>query len=346
MGGRRAAAAAAVFLLVTAACSGSPEETAPDQASTQSPAVEDPTCPLSGLTPPPGTVLERPAVAVKIENNPVAYPLSGLEKAEIVYEEQVEGGMTRFLALYHCTNTPKAGPVRSARSVDPAIMTPTTRILAAAGGNDIVRDVLSKGKIFIIDEQSAGEAMRRFDRPGVTFEHTLYGNTKALRKLGAREFSAPPPAGQFDFGKLEGKSKKARKITLQFGSATTIEYRWAKDSWRRFERGQPFETEAGQIEVDNVIIEEHVVNNSKTIIDIAGNPSIEIADVIGSGRAVLFRDGRAIRGRWVRKKQHGPVVYKSKDGKEMVLAPGTTWIALLPNDKGEVKGSFSVAPRS
>ena len=75
--------------------------------------VEPKTCPLTGEEPDDEAILDRPAVAVKIENASVAYPLSGLEKADVVYEEAVEGGVTRFMAIYHCTDAEKAGPGKS-----------------------------------------------------------------------------------------------------------------------------------------------------------------------------------------------------------------------------------------
>jgi hypothetical protein len=91
-----------------------------------------------------------------------------------------------------------------------------------------------------------------------------------------------------------------------------------------------------------VIIEQHQVNFSKTIRDVAGNPSVEIADVTGSGDAVLFRDGMMFEGRWLRKTVESAVVYRTADGGRMVLDPGTTWIELLPDAKGELKGIYSV----
>ncbi len=297
-----------------------------------------PICPLSGLEAPSIAHAARPAVAVKVENNQAAYPLSGLEDAEVVYEEQVEGGMTRFLAIFHCTDSPKIGPVRSAREVDPAIMSPATRILASAGGNDIVRGVLSKAGVVLIDEDNAGRALRRVDRPGITYEHTLYGGTRLLRRLGAKDFSEPPPAGIFRFGPMEGAWKPARRVTVNFGGATSITYTWTGDEWLR---GDLLVEPGERIAVDNLIIEEHEVNNSTRIFDIAGNPSIEIADVTGSGRALVFRDGKVIVGRWVRKAATDKVTYETPAGREIALGTGTTWIELLPSDRGDVKGSFA-----
>ena len=339
----RVAALLCLCALAFAACSGD-DATSDDAAPKASASPAPPKCPLSG-EPLREDAEGIPAVAVKIENNSAAYPLSGLDKAEIVYEEEVEGGLTRFMAIYHCTDTKKAGPIRSARIVDPAIMTPITRILGDAGGNDIVQKALDKAKIVSIDENAAGDAMRRVFRSGYSSEHTLYANIGKLRKVGIKKFDEPPPDDLFMFGDLVGTGKTARSVTMNFSGGTTIVYHWSGGKWHRSDHEEPLVMESGvPIAVDNVIIEQHEVNYSKTITDVVGNPSIEIADVTGSGPAVLFRDGKMIKGRWVRKTINGGVTYETKSGERMTLHPGSTWIELLPNDKGEVKGSYTTLP--
>ena len=302
---------------------------------------EPSTCPLTGLEPRRESLLDQPAIAVKVENNEVAYPLSGLEQADIVYEELVEGGLTRFMAIYHCTNVSKVGPIRSSRTIDPAIMMPATRLLAAAGGNQPVRKVLSREDVILLDEPGSGDAMRRVERPGVTSEHTLYGDTAKLRALGSKRFDDAPPDDMFRFGDLGSQGKRAGMITITFSPAANVSYNWSDGRWRRSDNGVPTEAESGdQLAADNVVILQHEVNLSKTIVDVSDTPSIEIADPTGSGTAALFRDGRAIRGRWVRESIDDPVRLETRSGDEMVLDPGTTWIELVPNNKGEVKGSF------
>jgi hypothetical protein len=298
-------------------------------------------CPLTGLEPPTESALDRPALAIKIENSPAAYPLSGLEKAEVVYEEVVEGGLTRFMAIYHCTDSRKGGPVRSARFVDPVIVSPYTHILAFSGSNAIVRKALDKAGIVSIDETNARGGMRRVPREGVSSEHTLYGKTKALRRLGEKKFD-DGPANVFSFGKLQTGSKRASSVTISFGGAGVVVYEFSDGKWLRTQDGEPFLSESGdRIATDNVLIEEHEVKLSKTIKDVAGNPSVEIADETGSGRAVLFRDGRVIVGKWVRESKDDPASFETRAGEEMIFKPGTTWIELVPSTKGEVKGSFS-----
>ncbi|HEX2056831.1 MAG TPA: DUF3048 domain-containing protein [Actinomycetota bacterium] len=305
--------------------------------------AEDPECPLTSAEPARESLVDRPAVAIKIENNPVAYPLSGLERAEVVYEEPVEGGLTRFMAIYHCTDASLAGPVRSARVVDPPIMAPYTRILGAAGGNDIVIDALNEAEIVIIEETRAKSAMTRLERPGITFEHTLYADTAAIRKLGRAQFDETPPDDLFEFGDLQGTGRRARTVTLSFSAGTIVTYEWNGKRWDRSDGDAPLTNEDGtQIQVDNVLIEEHTVNHSDRLSDILGTPSPEIEDVTGSGRAFLFRDGRMFAGRWTRESEEEPVRFETRSGEAFVLHPGTTWIELLPDKAGDVKGSFTV----
>ncbi|MEO8322700.1 MAG: DUF3048 domain-containing protein [Actinomycetota bacterium] len=304
---------------------------------------DDPiTCPLTGLEPNDEAIVERPAVGLKIENAVVARPLSGLESADVVYEELVEGGETRFMAIFHCSDTKKGGPVRSARIVDPPLLSPFTKILGFSGANQPVLDALADADIVTLTETVAEDAMERVEREGISSEHTLYANSAKLRKAGADDYSEPPPSDMFKFGDLEGTPKKASTISLNFGGASTITYDYSDGSWNRSQDGVPFVSEAGgQISPVNVLVEEHIVNHSDTIVDSAGNPSVEIEDHTGSGTAVLFRNGRAITGTWTRESMDAPIRFETKSGELMVFAPGSVWIELVPSDVGEVKGAFS-----
>ena len=303
-----------------------------------------PTCPLGGEKPRSEELLDRPAVAIKVENTEVAYPLAGLEKAEVVYEELVEGGITRFMAIYHCNDSTKVGPVRSAREVDPTIMTPTTRILGFSGANALVLKELKDAEIVQVTETAAGDAMRRVPRAGLASEHTLYADTAKVRKIGAKKFSDAPPGDSYETGDLPKGAKKAGSIEINFSSSTSITYRFKGGRYLRSQNGAAFETESqGQLEVDNVLIEEHDIELSTKIRDVAGNPSVVIADPTGQGRAVLFRDGRAVEGRWRRESAEAPVSFETKQGDKMLFAPGSIWIHLVPSEKGEVKGSFDYA---
>jgi len=67
-------------------------------------------------------VPQRPALAVKVDNYAQARPQSGLDMADIVFEEPVEGGITRYVAVFQCQGAPEVGPIRSARNIDIGIL--------------------------------------------------------------------------------------------------------------------------------------------------------------------------------------------------------------------------------
>ncbi len=106
----------------------------PRSGSAPSPARARP-LPAHRSRAPAGLDVNRPAMAVKIDNHPRARPQTGLETADIVYEELVEGGLTRFMGIYHCGDAADLGPVRSARAVDPDIMTQYAPVLFAYSGS-------------------------------------------------------------------------------------------------------------------------------------------------------------------------------------------------------------------
>jgi hypothetical protein len=326
--------------LVLGACSGGeegPPAAAPEGSPTPTP---DATCPLTGEDPSKGVDLARPAVAIKVENSPQARPQTGLEEADVVFEEIVEGGITRFLVIFHCHDSMQVGPVRSARFDDPKIAKPFTRLLAFSGANAIVLRELAEQKMVTVEENTSSGALFR-DPPGTIDIHNLFGDTTKLRKLDKAKRVDGAAGGFFEFGPLSSGAKKARSVSVNFTSSNTIQYRWKKGAWRRYEAGAPFTTTGGgQIAVPNVLIQEVRVEHSGKIVDSAGNPSPDI-DLLSGGRAFLFRDGRVIKGTWKSKKKGTVTVFETKKGEPFVFDEGATWVELVPSRKGQVKGSIS-----
>lgn len=341
---RRVSLAGLVALLVLAACS-SDEPSQPDEAgeaaaeASPSPQPEA-KCPLTGEDPPGKVDVTRPAVAVKIENSPQARPQSGLESADVVFEEIVEGGITRFMAIYHCGSSKQAGPVRSARFDDPKIVTPFTRVLAYSGANAIVERELKARRLVFLDEDNTTDELFRVPE-GVLELHNLFADSEALRKLAVKRKVGPPLENIFAFGELPAKAKKARSVSVNFTGSNTIEYRWEGGSWKRYEAGSPFLTATGeQIAVPNVLIQEVDISHSEKIVDVAGNPSPDIS-LVGKGRLFLFRDGKVIKGTWLNPDDGGVPAFQTRQGETMTFAPGPIWVELVPSAKGTVKGSFS-----
>jgi Protein of unknown function (DUF3048) N-terminal domain/Protein of unknown function (DUF3048) C-terminal domain len=311
--------------------------TSGEPSPTASPAPSK--CPLTGLSPHKPADLKRPAIAVKIENSTEARPQSGLDHADVVFEELVEGGITRFAAIFQCGSVKKAGPVRSARFDDPDFIKPVTRGLAFAGANAIVTKSLTKHRMKLFTDLNDSKALYRVP-PGNTSEHSLFANVKLLLKQAAHKHIRPPGGDLFHFGPPAAPLKKATNVGLKFEDSSVAEpirWRWRGGAWKRYESGQPFMAADGhQITAPNVLIQRVNVKLSTKLVDVVGNPSPRIT-FSGKGPVLLLRDGGVIKGRWKRR-QHR-FFYVTADGRTMTFAPGPIWIELVPSHKGAIKGT-------
>ena len=157
-----------------------------------------PVAPLTGLPDPTGQSLTRPALSIKIENTPEARPQTGLDAADVVYEEITEAGITRFLAVYNSTIPPMAGPVRSGRIMDPDLLAPLGGIFAYSGGIEQTEQAISAtpGVNVIVDTGSDPALVRDKTKEA---PHNLYAVTNLLLARGGKPVppaaAVPVPAG-------------------------------------------------------------------------------------------------------------------------------------------------------
>jgi Protein of unknown function (DUF3048) N-terminal domain/Protein of unknown function (DUF3048) C-terminal domain len=314
------------------------------EALSDVPLVPDPVepCPLTGTTLPNDQAPpDRPVLAVKVENTPDAQPLAGLQGADIVYEEVVEGGITRFVALFHCDGAGRVGPVRSIRATDPKILAPFSEhpLLAFSGGSKGVRTIVDDAGMTALDESNATKAFTR-DEARVA-PHNLFASTKALWAKGRKAAKdEPAPEAPFTYGDdVPTPSKKARSATIVFSGLATAEWRWQKGRWVRHLDGSPMLLENGApIAADNVVIQ--VVKTTESdFTDVAGYASPEV-DLTGKGKAWVLRDGRLVVARWERSDEAGFTTFVTKSGEEIALKPGTTYVELAPRGMFDAEISF------
>jgi hypothetical protein len=294
---------------------------------------------LNGRDFPKGMDDGSPGVAVKVENDPAARPQSGLEEADVVYEEIVEGGITRFMAIFHCGEAGEVGPIRSARFDDPKIALPFTNTLAYSGANSIVQKELKKRRIMSVTEGMKGNPLFRSPAGSISV-HSVFTDTAILREYVPAK-AEPPASDVFARGHVPRGAKKAGRVTLNFEDENTIEYVYEKGRWYRYEGGSKFMAASGkQIAIPNLLVQEVRVDNSKKIVDIEGNPSPDIR-LKGKGRALLFRNGKVVAGQWGISREGRPPVFETKSGTPMTFAPGPVWVELVPSRKGNVKGRIA-----
>lgn len=295
-------------------------------------------CPLTGELRASGKdAPSRPLLAVKVENTDAAYPLAGLERADVIYEEPVEGGITRFAALFQCRDAARVGPVRSARTTDPKILLPLSEepLLAFSGSNPKVAAGLDEAGIVSLTETTANEAFVRDDTRSAP--HNLFASTKALRRIAQRAEADPSiPQALFRYDEeTPSPSRRRTSANVAFSTSNVVGWVWSDGAWVRQLDGEPMLGENGAaIAVDNVVIQEVVVTDSD-IVDVAGFPSPEVK-LLGRGRAWILRDGRLVIGRWRRASLGDVTIFETRSGEEIALAPGTTFVELMPKDDGGV----------
>lgn len=339
-------------ILSQAGCGTSGESPSVDGGSPAA-APEPAVCPLTATPAPSGLDLQRPALSVKIENAANARPQTGLGEADIVYEQLAEGGITRFNAIYHCSDADDLGPVRSARFVDPDILLEYRPVLFAyAGAAPPVQDKIQATEgITDLSHGRHGDAYRR-DRSRKA-PHNLFSSGEKLRSLADAEDVRGVPDTGFQFEKSEettpdrpeGTSQPGpaatsstatpaapgSEVSFSFGGRSPSRYTYDAGSGRylRFHGTEPHRASDGtQITVTNVVVFKVQVKPG-SIRDAAGNFSPEIA-VVGGGEATVLSGGKSVAGRWNRPSLSDKTTLTGPAGGAIKLKPGNTWVHLVP----------------
>ena len=282
-----------------------------------------PLAPLTGLPDPTGVARHRPALTVKIENVPAAFPQQGIDHADVVYEEIVEGGITRLAAVFNSTAPSIIGPVRSVRRTDHSIVWPFGGIFAFSGGAQYALDSISTAPVKIVDENAAGTAMYR-DNNGRVPPNNLYGIGPKLFALGGSPVP-PPPLFTYRTPSAPLRGPKVSSFIVGFGSGYTVSYDWntTTQSWGRVQFGSPDITADGvQISPKNVIVQD--VNYLGGVGQIGAD-----AQMVGSGVATVFVGGHEVVGTWKRASLGDRTTFLDAKGRVIGLTPGTTWVELL-----------------
>jgi len=269
-----------------------------------------------------GIDLERPALAVKIDNVTRAHPQSGVNVADVVYEEIVEGGVTRLVAVFQSTSADMVGPVRSARTSDPPLLAAFDHpLFAYSGANRGTRTVLAESTITDVGYDAlTNEYWRdRSRRP----PHNLYTSTDALWAHHSGRTAVPPAPfiHRYPEQPLHPSAESATGVSIDFG-LTEVDYDWNGTGWARTHGGNPHVDDEGvRVAPANVVVQFVAYGWSQ-----ADSRSPE-ARTTGTGVAWVFTDSHVVVGEWNRPDESLPATF-SADGETIRLSPGNTWVAL------------------
>ena len=340
----RAAALVVVAALLAgglAACSGDakgetraadPSPTAAPSPSTAPTVAPKPTAaalkvnPLTGTGPVPITNV----VAVKIDNSPLARPFHrGLDEATLMYQELMEGGATRFLAVYAPATGNQVGPVRSIREGDIELLqqfgkvalggsganTGVLATLAQAEKNGIILDVsYDTIRTPYIKAEKRKDAFNFFTSPQ-KLDQTKPSGTK-VKDIGLR--FGPLPAGA---------GFPAPKAAVSFSplSRVVVTYDAASGRYAVFQDGDRMKGYAPT----NVVVQ-HTKIRGTAYTDVLGNAT-PYTDTVGTGPVAVLRDGRRLSGSWRRIAPHTGTRFLDDKGRDLPLKPGPTLVLLVPS---------------
>ncbi len=327
---RRGVAAAAVLaVVVTAACTGGRGAAPPSPTVTS--ASPAPAVPPGGwLTGQPGPT--EPVTAVKVDNAPSARPLQlGLDLAQVVYQEVVEGGATRFCAIYVGPVTHDVGPVRSARDTDVALLGQYGHIVFGFSGANaaVLAHVRAADLAAVPQEWYPGAYDLRGRRP------EAYNFFTSPARLAAR--ATGPLTPLHDVGLSFGAAAPAATavtgpVTVTFSrySHDTLTYSPLLHGWRISQDGRPVVMADGAVVAPQNVVVQFVEVGPGGYTDVDGNNSPD-SRTVGSGRAVVLRDGVAAEATWSRPTMTAGTTFTDSSGRPVALRPGRTWLLLVPS---------------
>ncbi|MGP4110253.1 DUF3048 domain-containing protein [Streptomyces sp. 4N509B] len=280
--------------------------------------------PFTGEETDPG---DEPVLAVKIDNAPAARPQTGLDEADIVYVEPVEGGMSRFLAVYSSElpdDPDEIGPVRSGRESDLELLEQFDDPAFAYSGinsrlTPVYEEAARGGELHLVPPATVPEGYERNDERDAPYN--LYADPATLVE------AAPDASDASDIGFRFGEApdsggERTRQFEVSYPAAH-FGFTWNGDDehWNVSLDGDPAEAEPATVIVQQVPVRDSSLH------DVLGSAS-PYAETVGSGSATVLRDGRAYDAEWSRPSQDDGTEFTTPDGEPLRFDTGPVWVVL------------------
>lgn len=268
----------------------------------------------------------RPVTAVTIENSPDARPQSGLADAGVVFESNVEGSITRFLALYQEDMPKQIGPIRSVRRNHIDWILSFDAAVAHVGGSPFALARVRNEGVKDLDQFQNPEAYRRVNTRFAP--HNMYSTRKDLLNVHKkRGYNTSKFKGFVRQVPKPADKPNATQIDVQISSPlynVRFEYDKKTNTYKRFMGGVPHVDEQTnkQITSDVVVV---------LVADYRRDGIYSVYQSTGSNTAFIYQDGTVIKGKWEKPNKKTNYRFGDKNGLPIGLNPGKTWITLAKN---------------
>lgn len=318
--------------------------------------------PLTGLPYTSEEAMLRRNLLIKISNYPpVVRPQSGINQADLVYEYEVEGGVTRFAAIYRNNAPDHVGPIRSGRLMDLNLVPMYEALFSYSGASEPVQRLFRNAywRLWIISPMIGDNCEEagfcRFPQEGLAYEHTLYADTNMIwQRATEKGVNEGHRARGFAFSDvIDAGGTAATDIFIDYYGQTDARWQYRDETGRyvRYTESAPHYDAADgeQLWADNVVVIEVEHVERPDLFEEESRSASQQINLYGQGRAYVFRDGQMIEGYW-RRDCRGqipdptptPIVgsmdeqcyYRTGDALQLVfgdntpihLKPGRTWV--------------------
>ncbi|WP_229055097.1 DUF3048 domain-containing protein [Aeromicrobium sp. Leaf350] len=317
--------------LVASACSGGDEEPKDDKESTKGESTTvTQVSPLTGQEFAGGAPPTNPVFVVKVENSKSGSPQYGVNQADLVVEEMVEGGITRLAALYYSTLPSKIGHVRSLRGTDAGIAAPVAAHVVASGGAGPAYSVINAAGLTTYTEDN--------NAPGFSTDSAKkrpYNRLLDLTAVASQASATTIPGPYFQFtpaGEAPAAPAGARPVTsgsVTFSSSHTTSFGLVEGGWART---NGFAAPGEEFVANNLVVI-YAPERDAGYKDPAGN---RVPETIfeGSGSGLVVIGGQAVDVTWTKPSLGSTVTFADSAGNPVTIPAGKTWIELVSQDRG------------
>lgn len=281
--------------------------------------------------------VDGPIVVVKIDDTPQAHPQVGLDKADLIYIEQVEGGLVRLAAIFS-TQIPNAiGPVRSARISDIDLLAQFGKVaFFYSGAQSKLLPVIKTANLYDIGAEHESPKLYTRDKSRISPYAMVLSGSEIKKRIADLDVAKASNIA-WSFGKISNKGEAIESVKVRW-PASNYSATWNGKGWDLSQNGEADVTSDGvQLSPATFIIQKVVITDSEYRDKLGG--VTPFSATIGEGSGWVLRDGIAIKAIWNRPDASSGTTWSDLEGKEIKFAAGQVWIALTDQEP-----EFTAAP--
>lgn len=275
-----------------------------------------------------------PVLAVKIDDTNAAHPQIGLEDADVVYIEQVEGGLTRLAAIFSSVIPERIGPIRSARISDIDILKQYGRVaFAYSGAQKKLLPIIEGANVQNLGAQSQPPSIYTTDPNRVEPVAMVLRADLLMAKVAEKKYQIGSARNVgWSFGDAPEGGKPTKSVIMHWPAARyCAAWSESQSRWLLTHNSESNVAESRIVLGPTTLVIQMVSITDSQYRDKVGGIT-PFSQTVGNGRGFILRDGKTFNALWSRASEGVGTTWTSSDGKEIKFAPGQIWVALTDRE--------------